>query len=164
MPRLRRSWEPCIYHWAEDAEDFLREYLAEAGRAILLVAGAGFDPRSILLASLLPEAICKSAQAILIREERPNPAQELVKRAERHRDTLRAAFPKAQERAVPIFARDNAIIGGREGVRLMNGQSLEGITDIIIDMSALSIGVAFPIIKHFIERLRGEARAAPHFI
>lgn len=160
MPRLQRLWEPCIYHRAEHAEQFLREYLVEAGRSVLLIAGAGFDPRSIRLASLIPEAVRKSAQAILIREDRPNPAQELVQRAERHRDILRAAFPNAQERVVPIFARDNAIIGGREGVRLMNGQSLDGVTDIIIDMSALSIGVAFPIIKHFIERLRTEPQAA----
>jgi len=73
---------------------------------------------------------------------------------------LMAKFPNAQERIVQIFARDNAVIGGREGVRLMNSQSLDGVTDIIIDMSALSIGVAFPIIKHFIERLRNEPQAA----
>ena len=160
MSRQQRLWEPCIYHRADHAEEFLQGYLAEPSRTVLLVAGAGFDPRSIRLSSLLSEAICKSAQVVLIREERPNPSPKLVQRAVRHRDMLMAKFPNAQERIVQIFARDNAVIGGREGVRLMNSQSLDGVTDIIIDMSALSIGVAFPIIKHFIERLRNEPQAA----
>lgn len=77
----------------------------------------------------------------------------MVARAVHHRDQLIATFPLAEEHAIQIFARDNAIIGGREAAKLMTGQSLDGITDVFVDMSALSIGVAFPIIKHFIDVL-----------
>jgi hypothetical protein len=148
-----RKWEPCVYHRGNHADAFLREYLAREDRRVLLIAGAGFDPRSVRVARLFPEGLRKATRAILIREERPNPVADLTARAVRHRDQLMAAFPLAQEHAVQIFARDNAIIGGREAAKLMNGQSLEGLTDVFVDMSALSIGVAFPIIKHFIDLL-----------
>ncbi|HEY9869460.1 MAG TPA: hypothetical protein V6D08_09875 [Candidatus Obscuribacterales bacterium] len=148
-----RKWEPCVYHRGSHTDAFLREYLARQDRRVLLIAGAGFDPRSVRIAPHFPEALRKTTQAILIREERPNPAPDLLQRAERHRDQLKTAFPLAEEHAIQIFARDNAIIGGREGAKLMSGQSLEGITDVFIDMSALSIGVAFPVIKHFIDYL-----------
>lgn len=148
-----RRWEPCVYHRGSYAESFLRDYLGRQDRRVLLVTGAGFDPRSVRVAPLFPESLRKSTQAILIREERPNPTADLLERAVRHRDQLISTFPLAQEHSIPIFARDNAIIGGREGAKLMSGQSLTGLTDIFIDMSALSIGVAFPIIKHFIDAL-----------
>src|SRR5436190_1739889 len=138
MMRTRR-WEPCVYHRGAHADDFLREYLARQDRRVLLIAGAGFDPRSVRVAPLFPEALRKTTPAILIREERPNPTADLLERAVRHRDQLIAAFPLAKEHAVQIFARDNAIIGGREGAKLMSGQSLAGLTDIFVDMSALSI-------------------------
>lgn len=148
-----RRWEPCVYHRGDHADAFLREYLTTQDRRVLLVAGAGFDPRSVRVARLFPEALQRSTQAILIREERPNAASKLVAKAELHRDQLVDAFPLAKEHAIHIFARDNAIVGGREAAKLMNGQSVSGITDIFVDMSALSIGVAFPIIKHFIDLL-----------
>jgi hypothetical protein len=144
-----RKWEPCVYHRGGHADAFLQEYLARRDRKVLLIAGAGFDPRSVRVAAIFPEALRRNTRAILIREERPNPAAALLSRAEQHRDQLKTAFPLAQECAIEIFARDNAIIGGREGAKLVSGQSLKGVTDVFVDMSALSIGVAFPIIKHF---------------
>src|ERR1051326_4866759 len=128
-----RKWEPCMYHRGSHADAFLRDYLARQDRRVLLIAGAGFDPRSVRVASLFPEALRKSARAVLIREERPNPVDDLLERAVRHRDQLTTAFPLAHEHAIQIFARDNAIIGGREGAKLMSGQSLEGITDVFVD-------------------------------
>jgi hypothetical protein len=142
-----------VYHRGADADAFLRDYLAQEDLRILLIAGAGFDPRSVRIASLLPDELRQNARVILIREERPNPAADLVDRAVRHRNQLSEAFPLAQEHSIQIFARDNAIIGGREGAKLMSSQPLASVTDVIVDMSALSIGVAFPIIKHYIELL-----------
>lgn len=155
-----RKWEPCVYHRGSHADAFLREYLARQDRKVLLIAGAGFDPRSVRVAPLFPEALRKTTPAILIREERPNPSADLVARAVRNCNLLKTSFPLAQEHAVQIFARDNAIIGGREAAKLMSGHSLEGITDVLVDMSALSISIAFPIIKHFIDLLSANPRQA----
>lgn len=156
-----RKWEPCVYHRGVHADQFLQEYLSEANRKVLLIAGAGFDPRSVRVASVFPESARRSAKVVLLREERQNPAATLVDRAVRHRDQLVAAFPQAEEHTIQVFARDNAVIGGREGARLMSTLSLEGIADIFVDTSALSIGVAFPIIRHFMDMLtKTEASSA----
>jgi len=152
MTRTRR-WEPCVNHRGAHAASFLQSYFAQRDRSLLFIAGAGFDPRSVRLLSLVPDELRKTARVILIREERPNPASELVERANRNRDQLVAAFPKAEEHPIQVFARDNAIIGGREGAKLMSTQPLVGLTDIFVDMSALSIGVGFPVIRHFIDLL-----------
>jgi hypothetical protein len=150
MMRARR-WEPCVYHRGDYAETFLGQYFAQEGHSVLLVAGAGFDPRSIRIASLLPKSIRDTARVILLREERPNPAEPLLELAERHRDELMNAFPLAQERSIQIFAADNAIVGGREAAHLIKTDTVSGVTDIFVDMSALSIGVGFPIIKRCIQ-------------
>jgi hypothetical protein len=49
-----------------------------------------------------------------------------------------------------IFAPDNAVIGGRSAVGLVNQVALDGLTDIFVDLSALSIGVAFPVVRHLL--------------
>ncbi|MFO1045212.1 MAG: hypothetical protein U0941_25835 [Planctomycetaceae bacterium] len=148
-----RRWEPCVYHRGLHADEFLREYLATDTRRVLLVAGAGFDPRSTRIIDLIPAEARKHTQAILIREDRPNPEQALLDRAIQNRDALMTAFPGAQEHFIQVFADDNAVIGGRGAATLMGSLSLDGVTDIFVDISALSIGIAFPIIKHFMETL-----------
>lgn len=149
-----RRWEPCVYHRGPHADSFLQQYLAEPHRRVLLIAGAGFDPRSVRIAAMFPAAARQNTQAIFLREERPNPDQSLVDRAVQHRDQLIQAFPKSQVCSIQVFASDNAVIGGRGAALLMRSLTLEGVTDIFVDISALSIGVSFPIIKHFMEILR----------
>lgn len=155
-----RRWEPCVYHRGAHADDFLREYLASNTRRVLLVIGAGFDPRSTRIINLVPPRCRANTQAILLREERPNPEQVLLHRALHNRDALMQAFPNAQEHFIEVFADDSAVIGGRSAARLMGSLSLEGITDIFVDISALSIGVAFPIVKHFMELLSNSPETA----
>jgi hypothetical protein len=46
-------WERCIYHRGGHTEPFLRAYLGEAHRQVLILAGAGFDPRSTSVAELV---------------------------------------------------------------------------------------------------------------
>ena len=97
---------------------FFESSLAQEDCCPLLIAGAGFDPRSVRVASLLPENLRKNMRVILIREERPNPDLILIESSVvRHRDQLIEAFPQAQEHSDSYFARDNAIIGGREKER-----------------------------------------------
>ncbi len=154
-----RRWEPCVYHRGSHAEQFLQQYLNQADRQVLLIAGAGFDPRSTRIAELIPAVAHPNTLAILLREERPNPDVELVKLAEGHRDELAKAFPQSQVHAVHVFASDNAAVGGRNSARLMQSLPLDAVTDIIVDISALSIGIAFPIIKHFSDLLTQDPQA-----
>ncbi len=148
---INRRWEPCVHNRGCDAENFLKVYFSQPGRNLLVVAGAGFDPRSIRVAKLLPASIQPKLDAVLIREERPNPDSSLIELAEANRDKMVESFPRATEHAVHIFANDNAVIGGREAAKLVASLSIESYTDVLVDTSALSIGVAFPVVKTLLQ-------------
>jgi hypothetical protein len=56
---------------------------------------------------------------------------------------------------VSIFSADEStVIGGREAVRQLNAVDLTGVTDILLDMSALSIGVSFPLASLLFQRAK----------
>jgi hypothetical protein len=74
----KRRWDPCIYHRGQHTQEFLEEYLAAPSRNVLLIAGAGFDPRSTRFAKLMSDTAKGKIRAILLKEERPDPAAELV--------------------------------------------------------------------------------------
>jgi hypothetical protein len=146
----RSRWDPCIYHRGSHATDFLREYLSASERQVLLIAGAGFDPRSTQVCETMAAAAPGRIRGLLLREERPTPPPELVRRAERNCEQLRARLSAAQVHSIEVFAADNAVVGGRNAVAVVNEVPLEGTTDLFVDVSALSIGVAFPLIRHLL--------------
>ncbi len=143
-------WDRCIYHQGRHSESFLQTYLAEPHRRVLLVAGAGFDPRSTAVARHVGEHTAGRARGYFLREERPRPDPALVARADQNEQTLLNLLPGSTAVRVEIFAADNAVVGGRTAVGLVNALPLDGLTDVFVDFSALSIGVAFPIVRHLL--------------
>jgi hypothetical protein len=152
MRRLR--WERCIEHRADEAHAFVTDYFKGEDRRVALIAGAGFDPRSVTLCDSLAPA-CSDLRVLLLREQRPDPAGDLVERAERNLERFRTQVSKITIGTVEIFGPDNAVIGGRNAVRAVHSYSFESITDIVVDLSALSVGTAYPIIRYLYERLKG---------
>jgi hypothetical protein len=116
----------------------------------MLIAGAGFDPRSTAVAELVARDAGTRSRGFFIREERPRPAPALVDRADSHEQALRGFLPESTVVRVDIFAPDHAVVGGRSAVGLVNALPLDDLTDIIVDLSALSVGVAFPIVRHLL--------------
>jgi hypothetical protein len=143
-------WERCIYHRGRHTEPFLREYLAEEQRRVLVIAGAGFDPRSTVVTRIVAGVAGPRSVGYFLREERPNPARAILKRADEHEQELLHLLPGSAVAHLDIFASDNAVIGGRTAVGLVNGLSFDGLTDVFVDLSALSVGVAFPIVRHLL--------------
>ena len=143
-------WDPCVFHRGPHTERFLRTYLANTDRATLLIAAAGFDPRSTRFAEIVANASKGTRQAILLREERPDPPPVLTTLAEEHQAQMQTLFPTFAVHSVNIFAQDHAVVGGRAAARLISNVSLSGFTDVFLDASALSIGVAFPIVRHLL--------------
>lgn len=146
-------WDRCVYHQGENTEDFLKQYVSEPHRQILLLAGAGFDPRSTAIAERLARYGFGRTRGYFLREERPRPNPTLVARATENERELLALLPDSAVERLDIFAADNAVVGGRTAVRIVNGVSLDGLTDIFVDFSALSIGVAFPLVRHLLGRV-----------
>ncbi len=150
MPRPR--WDRCVSHRGAAAEDFIREFFSDGERKVLLIAGAGFDPRSAGLSERLVRVLAERLKALLIREERPAPAPELQERADRNAQHMAKLVPESSTIVVPIFAADNAVIGGRTIAREIDVRELTGFTDIAVDLSALSVGIAFPLLRQLLER------------
>jgi len=161
VPRSLR-WDPCIAHRGDEVRSFVQDYFRNPVLKVLFVAGAGFDPRSAVVAKELASA-CKNVVAFLVRENRPNPAQHLVRRAEMNASALAETFAQREVVSVEIFGPDGAVVGGRNVVAALNRQDFSGITDVVIDISALSVGTSFPLIKYLVDRvLRGKGPTNLH--
>ena len=145
-------WDPCVVHRGDDVDGFFRQYLGKSARKIFFVAGAGFDPRACALAARLRETDAV-VRALLIKEERPNPAQELLDRALANEAVLLSTLADGQVESIDVFGSDGAVVGGRNAVNILTRQGLDSVTDVVVDISALSVGISFPIVRYFVERL-----------
>jgi hypothetical protein len=149
-----RIWDRCINHRGAETQRFVVDYFSDDKRRITLIAGIGFDPRSTRVCELLSSVASGRINALFIREERPDPSKDLVKHADLNREQLIALVPDFLEASVNIFAPDGAAIGGRNAVRVVNELTLDDAKDVVVDLSALSIGVAFPIVRLLFDQLR----------
>ena len=143
-------WDPCVAHRGGEIDSFVEAHFAAPERRVLLVGGAGFDPRSTAVGYKLSQTEAQ-IRGLFLREYRPNPSPTLLNRAETNVAALRAAIPDQEAATVNIFGSDGAVVGGRNAVALMGQQDLTGMTDIVVDISALSVGTAFPIIRYLVE-------------
>jgi hypothetical protein len=141
-------WDPCISHTGNEAEAFIAGYFAEADRKVALIAGAGFDPRTTVVAKLLVPALGANLRAVLLRENRPNPDPALLERAEANIAELQELIPTHEMQQVEIFGSDGAVIGGRNVVNALSKCTLSDATDIVVDASALSVGTSYPLVGY----------------
>lgn len=144
-------WERCISHKGRACGEFVRDYF-RGDRRVLLVAGAGFDPRALVIPDLLRTQLGESVEAVFIREDRDGDGHELHKRAEENEKRLKALVRSCAVEHIRVFSSDTAVIGGREAVKVAARYWKADFTDVIIDFSALSNGVSFPLSKYFLER------------
>lgn len=154
MP-TRAAWEYCVSHrGAAEVDEFCASYLPSRDPArVGLVAAAGFDPRSCIVARRIAGKAAK-AQAIFIREERPTPEADLLTRAEANVAELTALFPSSTIVRVNVLDENNAVVCGRNIIaelQKLHREKRFDWTDVVIDASALTIGVSFPLIRYFLE-------------
>lgn len=155
-------WDPCVSHSGSDVSDFIANYFAGSDRSVLMIAGGGFDPRARVVAEQLA-ATGVSRRAVFLQENRPKPTAGLVTRADANIASLKAAFPNSQILPIDIFGGDLAVIGGRNAATAIGRQNLDGITDVVVDLSALSVGTSFPVVRLFVERIeKGKGPANLH--
>jgi len=149
--KQKRRWQPCVDHKGSDAQDFITTYFRPTDRRCLLIAGGGFDPRTSAVASALSAVLGDRLSALFLREERPNPSKRLLSAANANVDRLRQLVPTAVIEPISIFDSDGAVVGGRNAVETIGKHGIRDVTDVVVDMSALSIGVSFPIVKFALE-------------
>lgn len=153
LPRPKR-WEPAVDHHGAAARDFFKARWGKRDRRVVVVAGLGFDPRTVRIPTLIGELAGGRATYVLLQENRPEPDPALVARARTNLEALqtRIGALDGEIREIEIFGLGNAVIGGREAAKVASSLSLENVDDIVIDFSALSIGTSFPVAAVLIER------------
>ncbi len=144
-------WELAITHRGSELDTFIDEYFNNTGRSILLVAGAGFDPRSGLIAARIARSPNATVAALFVNEVRTDSDPQLASLAEANSRELRAAIPNYSIMEVTIFGTDNSVIGGRRAAAQLSQVPLAEYTDIVVDISALSVGVSFPMIRYLVD-------------
>ena len=148
----RRHWDNCIAHLDEGVQKFVDEYFGTSDRRCLLVAAAGFHPRSRQITEILGKALGGRLEALFIREERGKPEASLIATAEENQKELEKLVPKCRVVKVDVFGDDNAPVGGaRLAKTLANIKISSEITDVVLDMTAMSIGIGFPAAKLLLE-------------
>ncbi|MBF0132449.1 MAG: hypothetical protein HQL75_07675 [Magnetococcales bacterium] len=149
---MKDHWRNCVRHENDHVSDFVKHYFTET-RQVLLIAGAGFDPRSRMVTELLSPQCTGRIKGIFLREERlstPDPG--LKSRADQNEAVLRQLVPNYDIFKLNIFASDGAVILGTELQKLINNEMLVGITDIVFDVSAISLGVCFTLARMLLKK------------
>ena len=154
------KWEFCIDHYGDAVSEFFKQHFSEGHRKCLFIGSAGFDPRSNIIVKKLCPFIDKRIHIILIREKRSSSDaerqsssdEELVKRAEGNIAEARDLYSQTEVLGIDIFAEAEAVVGGinisKSMEKSMKTKDITQYTDIVIDLSALSIGVSFPLVKY----------------
>ena len=155
-----RHWSNCVAHFDDDAESFLKAYFCSGEKKCLLVCGAGFDPRATRLGKILANVTGLSLFAWLVREERAGGDEHLRRLADENECHLRSLIDECETLDIEIFDSDGASVGGRRMVEAMERLEVPpGVTDLVLDFSALSTGIAFPTASYLLrlteDRLHG---------
>ena len=109
---MREHWNNCITHFDDEVTEFVALYFAEEHRRCLLVAAAGFDPRSRRIAEMLSKTLGDRLSALFIREERGRPDANLIADADANEAALCGIIANSNVERVEVFGEDGAAIGG----------------------------------------------------
>lgn len=162
---MRRHWDNCIANFDDAVDRFVADYFADASRHVLLVAAAGFDPRSRHISQMLADTLGDRLSAIFIREERPGASEALIEQADENETALKGIVPDCTVFRVDVFADDGAPVGGSRIVSLLGQHPVtDDVTDVILDFSALSIGIGFPAAKMLLEDCEAAGDRAFHLM
>jgi hypothetical protein len=153
-------WDPCVSHRGAEAVGFLNHFFTDASRVVLLVAGSGFDPRALAITKLLAPILRQNITGLFIREQRPSPSKEMLAKAEENQRRMCKLVAHHEVVEIAIFAADGAVIGGKEIVKRAQKIAFQGFTDVLIDASALSTGIMFPLVGYLLKRAHQAASNA----
>ncbi len=149
-----RWYERCVAHYNEGVTAFFEDYFSNNDRRCLLICGAGFDPRSTEFILTLSRIMNERLSAKLVKEQRPDPDHVLLTKAEENLLTIKACCSNSELLNINVFANDGAVIGGRKIIEEMKKITFSEYTDVVVDMSALSMGVSFPAILYIYQLLQ----------
>lgn len=160
----RPHWDNAIAHFDDNVGTFVTEYFGQDHRTCLLIAAAGFNPRSRRIATLLAQTLGARLIAIFIREERGKPDAALVEAADANEAALRNLV-ECEILKIEIFGDDDAPVAGSRIARALGTYEIPpDVTDVVLDMTALSIGIGFPAARLLLEQCETRENCAFHLM
>ena len=146
-------WDPGFLQGGTEFERFWSELAADrdSKRRGLIIAGRGFDPRTTTGPSAIASTPFPISEFLLIRLTNPqdSPGRPRNRDAATNEEAMRALFPDAPFRLTEIAVRDASgrLVGSTQIRTLLADRAwLAGFTDVIVDITALPISVAFPLL------------------
>jgi hypothetical protein len=152
-------WDRCVVQSGKVFSDFLEAFLDQSKRSCLIIGGAGFDPRATVIPAMFSKCKTAKVSGLFFREERPTPQRQLHEYADAHAKVISQLLPVSRFEVIEIFADGRTVSGGRRAVEALRSQNLDSITDVFVDVSALSCGVFFSLIRACL--VLGEQRSGP---
>lgn len=150
----RPRWDFCIANYGDDALTFGANYFIQQQRRCLFIGGAGFDPRCLTFATTLAKVMGDRLEVVLLREQRPKPSAELMTRAEKNIQALSQTIATVKVIDIEVLSSDDgAVVGGRRATEAISPIVLTSFTDIVLDLSALSVGISFPVARLLLHRV-----------
>ncbi|WP_456819917.1 hypothetical protein [Cellulomonas sp. URHB0016] len=138
----------AVTHYEAAFDQFAVEYFGASNRRTLVIAGVGFDPRTSLLCEKLAEVNTGTLDGVFVREERSAPPNlSLLPLAEDNYARLKAAVQSHRDIQIDVFEEDGAVQGGRVVADAISRLDLHDYTDVVVDLSAMSVGISYPLVR-----------------
>lgn len=139
-----------ITHCEDECIQFFDDYLTDDKHA-LFIGTLGFNDLCLYFPELLKQK--SNVDFLFLIEDRAEVSPILVSTAQRNREALEAALAGhvLEFTPVQIVADDTAIVAGRSAAKVGRDLLTRGYTDVLVDASAMSRGVCFPIVKQAVE-------------
>ncbi len=97
---------------------------------------------------MLGRIMGRRLKIVALREERPSPSAQLVSAAEENIEAMkRSGGGSLDVRSIEVFDSDGAVVVGRRAINAIKDIDTAAYTDVLVDISALSIGASFPIVQ-----------------
>ena len=146
-------------HFMASGDQFLpfwSQLRDHAPRRLLIICGAGFDPRTLaVIEGLFSAGLCiAECRVIEFSSGSGLAAREELDRAGKHRESLQRLFAGNALNSVqiPMRTREGRGIGGtRISEAFRDPQSYAGFSDVVVDITALPAELYFPLIATLLE-------------
>jgi hypothetical protein len=146
---------PLITHKDNECSHFFNSFLGGDQKS-LLISTLGFSELCLVFPRVF--AHLENVDYLFLNEERPSVAPMLVAAANRNRAVLDALLTgrSVSYETVKIVAEDMKTVAGRRAAAICGLAMQRGYSNIIVDVSAMSRGVYFPVVKQAFERSKFE--------
>lgn len=162
---LDLRWSNYFLRKGPDAIGFWNEYLKGTTKKILFILGRGFDPRMNLGINMITSAGKAEVKCILINfDEGPNsPSRDHEDLVRKNYEELRNVIDESRIKSISIriWSPDGMRIGPYNAALSFDQSTIEECTDIVVDVSAMPIGLFYPIVGKLltiVDKLRKENR------